>query len=818
MVKSGNSYPFLFEGRYGFMLRPLLNALFSQLNLPEFYRRSLGELQAEGHLVYVHSGQSTLDAMLLNSRLAQCGLPVPRLIFGRRLTFFQPLDRLGAMLGPRTSPFDEGVYENFMADADNASLLFLDMPVSRTGEDPLLALIRLQREQDRPILLVPQRLIYTRTLLKAKDSRADEPGQISGWRKFTTLLRGEEHGFVEHGDPLNLKEFLEHENDTHLLDEVAREVRAELDHRCKLLSSNVSGAPIRERSFIIKKTIKDPILQSFLRDHARETGVVQSELEQLVEKNLEQIAANLSPNTVEFLRKRLEWIFNNIYDGIDVNEDGLQRLKEVASQGSLVYVPCHKSHTDYLLLSYFLYHQWMSIPTVAAGINLSFFPLGPIFRGAGAFFMRRTFKGDPLYSQTFAAYVRTLLGERIPIEFFIEGTRSRSGKLMLPKMGLLSMIIQGWDAGASRDVIFVPVYVGYDQVVEENSYIREMKGAPKQKETFWQLLKARKVLKNRYGKVYIRFADPLSLNEYMKGRPTYHELSEDGRHELYNSIGQEIIDEIYQQTVATPMSVLACVLMSHTSGLETGFARSIFDLHSDYLDALGYNLAASFHDRVLAFDDTLTTLKDKGLVSIDEGENDDQDLIVVDQEKRIHLEYYKNTTLNCFVPVSVISNILLRYPEGIGEKALRAEAVSLAGLLAKEFILDMDSFTRALNYLLDHEIIVLQQGSYHLSPQGHDVALMDAGLIENYLESYLAVLYTIDKAGAGRDVLKTINRHATRLYKKGEIKRLEALCLPNYKGALETFRSRGLIDKKNTVIDRTGVEEMIHEIEAYLED
>ena len=130
--------------------------------------------------------------------------------------------------------------------------------------------------------------------------------------------------------------------------------------------------------------------------------------------------------------------------------------------------------------------------------------------------MKRTFKDNPLYAQSFGAYVRTLLGERIPMEFFIEGTRSRSGKLMLPKKGLLTMIVQGWESGVSRDVIFVPVYVGYDTVVEENAYIREMKGAPKEKENFWGLVKAGSILKNRYGKVYIRFAKPISLNDYMQ--------------------------------------------------------------------------------------------------------------------------------------------------------------------------------------------------------------------------------------------------------------------------------------------------------------
>ncbi|MDT8273549.1 MAG: 1-acyl-sn-glycerol-3-phosphate acyltransferase, partial [Desulfomonilia bacterium] len=382
-----------------------------------------------------------------------------------------------------------------------------------------------------------------------------DQAKIQGIRKLFTLLLAEENGFLEHGEPINLKDELKKAlTGEKFLEEVAVDIRNELMHRLAELGSNVSGAPVRERSFLITKTMKDPMLQSFLKAHSHDENKSVQDLERSVYKYLDQIASDLSPATINFLNKTLTWVFNNIYDGVDVNEEGMKAVKEMARKGSLIYVPCHKSHIDYLILSYFLFQNWMSVPVIAAGINLAFFPMGPFLRKGGAFFMKRSFKNNPLYAQTFAAYVRTLLGERIPMEFFIEGARSRSGKLMLPKKGLLSMIIQGWESGVSRDVIFVPVYVGYDTVVEENVYIREMKGEPKQKESFWQLLKARSILKNRYGKVYIRFAQPLSLNEYMKGKPTYSRMKPEQRESLYDDMAQEIISNIYKQTVATPFS------------------------------------------------------------------------------------------------------------------------------------------------------------------------------------------------------------------------------------------------------------------------
>ena len=503
-----------------------------------------------------------------------------------------------------------------------------------------------------------------------------------------------------------------------------------------------------------------------------------------------------------------------------MGEEGLQTVKEMARNGSLVYVPCHKSHFDYLILSYTLFQHWMSVPVVAAGINLSFFPLGTVFRKGGAFFMRRTFKDNPLYSHTFAAYVRTILQERIPLEFFIEGTRSRSGKLMLPKKGLLSMILQGWESGVTRDVIFVPVYVGYDTVVEEGSYIREMKGAPKEKEGLWSLIKAGDVLKNRYGRVYVRFSKPLSMNEFMKGRPAYSRMDADQKELLYDSVAQAIISAIYQQTVATPFSILSCVVTSFDSALEETTLRQGFSVFLDYLKYCGCNRSSSLDDEDKAFSEAYALLKSKRLVTVDEPEAEgDSCLLNAEGEKRIHLEYYKNTILNFFVPASLICNVMIKEKGGIEEKDLKKKVANLAALLESEFILDMESFWKATRYMLDRGILVQKKTVYSLNPDNANLAVMFDGLLENYLESYLAVARFVLKTKdlGKKDPLKAINRYASRIYKKGEIHRYEALCLPVYKGALDTLRTKGILDEKNRLADEKALGTLITDLGAFLE-
>lgn len=818
-------YAYLFDGSYGFILGPLLRKLFNRITIPELYRESLSNLAQKGHLVFVHSTTSTVDAMLMNERFQREGLPVPRVIFNRKLTLLQPLSRLpklaAGLFAGTPSPFADDFYRTYASDDRSASLLSLDAQGKTRGSDPILELLKVQRDLDKPVYLIPQRIVYNRTPMKVRNATREEKTSSRSIRKVMTLVRAEERGFIEHGEPINLKEVLSSSlGGRKFFEEIAVEIRNDLHQQLAVLGRNISGAPIRERGFMINKTLKDPLLQSFLRSHADETGQEFGQMEATVVKHLETIASDLSPTMINLLNRALSWVFDNIYDGLDVGEEGLQTVKETARNGSLVYVPCHKSHFDYLILSYTLFQHWMSVPVVAAGINLSFFPLGTVFRKGGAFFMRRTFKDNPLYSHTFAAYVRTILQERIPLEFFIEGTRSRSGKLMLPKKGLLSMILQGWESGVTRDVIFVPVYVGYDTVVEEGSYIREMKGAPKEKEGLWSLIKAGDVLKNRYGRVYVRFSKPLSMNEFMKGRPAYSRMDADQKELLYDSVAQAIISAIYQQTVATPFSILSCVVTSFDSALEETTLRQGFSVFLDYLKYCGCNRSSSLDDEDKAFSEAYALLKSKRLVTVDEPEAEgDSCLLNAEGEKRIHLEYYKNTILNFFVPASLICNVMIKEKGGIEEKDLKKKVANLAALLESEFILDMESFGKATRYMLDRGILVQKKTVYSLNPEKADLAVMFDGLLENYLESYLAVARFVLKTKdlGKKDPLKAINRYASRIYKKGEIHRYEALCLPVYKGALDTLRTKGILDEKNRLADEKALGTLITDLGAFLE-
>jgi len=231
-------------------------------------------------------------------------------------------------------------------------------------------------------------------------------------------------------------------------------------------------------------------------------------------------------------------------------------------------------------------------------------------------------------------------------------------------------------------------------------------------------------------------------------------------------------------------------------------------------------MSESLHDEQNAFGEAYSLLKSKRLITIDEPENEEEAVLIhAEGENRIHLEYYKNTILNFLVPASLICNVILRNPEGLDEKTFNEKLMNLAGLLENEFILDANSFRKPLQYLIERNVITHRKGAYAVNETGRKTAVMFEGLLENYLESYLCVAkYVMKNQDLGKkDPLKAINRFASRIYKKGEIQRYEALCLPVYKGALDTFRSKNLIDEKNRLVDEKSLASLISDLESLIE-
>jgi len=283
-----------------------------------------------------------------------------------------------------------------------------------------------------------------------------------------------------------------------------------------------------------------------------------------------EIAANVSYTTISVLDRLLTRLWNELYDGIQL--DGIERLQAVADGNEIVYVPCHRSHIDYLLLSFILVKQGFSLPHVAAGVNLNLPVIGSILRRGGAFFLRRSFSGQPLYAAVFNAYLKVIIQRGHPIEYFIEGGRSRTGRLLPARGGMLAMTASAYLSNPLTPVIFVPVYFGYERLVEGRAFTSELAGDKKKKESILGLLRSLKTLRENYGRVHVNFGDPIHLDTLLDTRQPAWRKSNPGvsRPEwlspLVSELGERILGNINAAASVTPTSLLATVMLASRHG------------------------------------------------------------------------------------------------------------------------------------------------------------------------------------------------------------------------------------------------------------
>ena len=363
-----------------------------------------------------------------------------------------------------------------------------------------------------------------------------------------------------------------------------------------------------------------------------------------------EIAADLSHPVVRSISFLLTGFWNKIYDGVQMHH--FDKLRAIAPEYEIIYVPCHRSHIDYLLLSYLLYRNGLVVPHIAAGVNLNLPVLGPILRRGGAFFMRRSFKGNALYSSVFSEYVSQLFARGVALEYFIEGGRSRTGRLLTPRGGMLAMTLKSFLRESRREVVFQPVYIGYEKLIEGASYVGELSGQAKQKESLLGLLRSFNILRNRYGKVAVNFGEPILLKDMLSSvAPDWHEairLGED-KPEWFNTavdtLAERIQININRAADVNPINLLALALLStpkHAMAESDLIAQ--IELSRALLTELPYS------DRI-----TVTGLNASEIIAYGEQMKFVQriahplgDVLVSEGRTAILLSYFRNNVLHLF--------------------------------------------------------------------------------------------------------------------------------------------------------------------------
>lgn len=369
-----------------------------------------------------------------------------------------------------------------------------------------------------------------------------------------------------------------------------------------------------------------------------------------------EIAAHISYPTVRFLERILGWVWNRIYDGIVLGH--VERLHDIAKDREIVYVPCHRSHFDYLLLSYVLRQEGLSLPHVAAGINLNIPVVGALLRRAGAFFLRRSFRGNRLYAAVFNAYLHEILLHGHSIEYFVEGGRSRTGRLLPPKSGMLAMTINSYLQDPRRPIVFIPVYFGYEKLIEGDSFINELGGREKRTESLFGLIRSIKALRKNFGKVYVNVGEPIDAAAVIEQvRPDWREASKDSEdrpawtNEVIDRLGDHIMSGINSAAAVTPISLLAVVLLATPKQ-----AIGVLELHRQlrvYLDLLTrfhYSPSVTLPD--WSADEIVRHGVELGVISITE--HPLGDVVNMSEHDAVLMTYFRNNVLHLFaIPASI---------------------------------------------------------------------------------------------------------------------------------------------------------------------
>ncbi len=380
---------------------------------------------------------------------------------------------------------------------------------------------------------------------------------LSHW--LAVLLHGRQT-HVHFGAPYSLRGLLAEASDPKRAAKMAARV---LRNHFRRQRERFIGPDISHRHTQVEALLATPAVRAAIETEAREHAIDIAAARQRARHHALAIASDFSYTVMRAAEIFLSWLWTRWFEGVEVRH--LDHLLHIASGQSIVYLPCHRSHVDYLLMSYVIYRAGLVPPHIAAGDNLDLPLLGRILRGGGAFFLRRSFKGDALYATVFAEYLHHLLAQGFPVEYFIEGGRSRTGLLLPPKAGLLAMTIQSFLRWHERPLVFVPVYLGYEKLPEGASFVAELTGRPKKRESWLDLLLALRLLRRRFGKVYVNIGEPLPLADWLDAQqPGWRDTppaSEEQR-QLVAQIANELAGRINEAALVNPINLVALALLA----------------------------------------------------------------------------------------------------------------------------------------------------------------------------------------------------------------------------------------------------------------
>ncbi|XP_004432426.1 PREDICTED: dihydroxyacetone phosphate acyltransferase [Ceratotherium simum simum] len=538
---------------------------------------------------------------------------------------------------------------------------------------------------------------------------------------------------------------------------------------------------------------------------------------------LDEMSHKLRLGAIRFFAFALSKIFKQIFLKVCVNEEGIQKLQRAIQEHPVVLLPSHRSYVDFLLLSFLLYNYDLPVPVIAAGIDfLGMKMIGELLRMSGAFFMRRTFGGNKLYWAVFSEYVKTMLRNGYaPVEFYLEGTRSRSSKTLTPKFGLLNIVMEPFFKREVFDTYLVPISISYDKILEETLYVNELLGIPKPKESTSRLLKARRILSENFGNIHVYFGDPVSLRSLAAGRmsrspynlvPRYipQKQSED-MHAFVVEVAYKMQLLQIQNLVLNPWALTVAVLLQNQPSMDfdalvekTLWLKGLTQAFGGFLTWPDNEPAEEvIHSSILLHSNIASLVKDKVVLKLESGDSEVVDGLIFQHITLLLCSTYKNQLLNVFVRPSLVA-VALQMTPGFRKEDVYSCFRFLLNVFSDEFIFlpgnALKDFEEGCFLLCKSETIQMTTRDILVTKKGNTVLEFLIGLFKPFVDCYQIICkYLLNEKEdyfTEKQYLAGVRKFATQLLDQGASQCYDVLSSDVQKNALAAFVRLGVVEKK----------------------
>ena len=617
-------------------------------------------------------------------------------------------------------------------------------------------------------------------------------------RKFLIILLNGRNVFVQFSAPVSVRALIDEEMET---ERVRRKLFRVLRVHFRKVRTSILGPELSHRNSLINTLIDSPAVRQAIELEAKDQNKHIADIRKIAKKDALEICSDLSYPMVKIFDWGLKILWNRMYTGIDVNH--IEQVRALAKDNAIVYVPCHRSHIDYLLLSYVLYHQGLALPHIAAGVNLNMPVAGTLLRKVGAFYMRRSFKNQRLYTAVFNEYIALVYSRGNSMEYFVEGGRSRTGRTLPAKTGLLAMTARTY-LREQKPLVFVPVYIGYEKIIEVTSYQKELEGAAKKSESIFDVFSTLKSLKESFGQVALNFSEPIVMDQFLNEyKPDWKSTLEPGNdkpgwlNQAVNTIGDEVVTRINRAAAVNPVNLVSLMLLCASQRKATaGQLEAEIQICLTLCERAPYSANIS-----------TTNLSPKEILKHVEGlkllECSDS-VVGFDPASAPIMGYYRNNIIHLFVIPALLTKLIDLHGE-ISSTQLKQAVKNFYPFLKQDFILHWSEtgleqhVESCLTVFSDLQLLLLSDGIYSINVEEKDrLALQTfSSLVQPTIERYAMlteVLVTsgseeIKQAGLEKRYFKVLKR-MSQLIGGGDADHSDRSLI---KGFIQTLKTTGMI-------------------------